>query len=125
MRDEDIEETLARKKRIREGGKEAFDQSHNVRTKPLAVEDVLLRYNKVATEIDKSSKTKLHYRWLGPYRIHSVNEVGSFKLAEMDGVVLDRSFTGSQLKPFYEGNDTRTKAVDRLKLLELWCVSLS
>jgi hypothetical protein len=37
MRDEDIEETLARKKRVREEGKEAFDQSHPVRTKPLAV----------------------------------------------------------------------------------------
>lgn len=102
MRDEDIEETLARKKRIREEGKEEFDQAHNVRTEPLKVDDIVLRYDKVVTEIDKSSKTKLQYRWLGPYRIHSANPVGSFKLKEMDGVILDRSFTGSQLKPFIQ-----------------------
>ena len=65
MRDEDIEETLARKKKVREEGKEAFDQSHPVRTKPLAVKDIVLQYDKVVTEIDKSSKTKLQYRWLG------------------------------------------------------------
>jgi hypothetical protein len=102
MRDEDIEETLARKKRIREEGKEEFDRAHNVRTEPLKVDDIVLRYDKVVTEIDKSSKTKLQYRWLGPYRIHSANPVGSFKLKEMDGVILDRSFTGSQLKPFIQ-----------------------
>ena len=100
MRDEDLEESLARKKRIREEGKEAFDRSHGVRHIPLQVNDVVLRYDKVVADIDKSLRTKLNYKWLGPYRIHSVNQVGSFKLEEMDGVVLKRSFTGSQLKPF-------------------------
>ena len=100
MRDEDLEESLARKKRIREEGKEAFDRSHNVRHAPLQTGDVVLRYDKVVADVDKSLRTKLNYKWLGPYRIHSVNQVGSFKLEEMDGVVLKKSFTGSQLKPF-------------------------
>jgi hypothetical protein len=100
MRDADLAESLARKKRIREEGKEAFDNTHNIRREPLKKNDIVLRYDKVITDIDKSSQTKLQYRWLGPYRIHSANEVGSFKLEEMDGVVLSRSFTGSQLKLF-------------------------
>jgi hypothetical protein len=62
MRDADIEEILTCKKRVREEGKEAFNQSHPVRTKPLAVDDIVLRYDKVVTDIDKSSKTKLQYR---------------------------------------------------------------
>jgi hypothetical protein len=100
MRGEDLKEALARKKRIREEGKDAFDATHNVRHDPLKEGDVVLRYDKVVNDTDMSLRTKLNFRWLGPYRIHSVNPVGSFKLAEMDGVVLQKSFTGSQLKRF-------------------------
>ena len=102
MRDADLEEALARKRRVQEEGKEAFDATHNVRHEPLKVGDMVLRYDKVINDIDMSLRTKLNYRWLGPYRIHSVNPVGSFKLAELDHSILGRSFTGSQLKRFIE-----------------------
>ena len=53
IQDEDLEESLAWKKRIREEGKEAFDRSYSVRYILLQVNDVVLQYDKVVADIDK------------------------------------------------------------------------
>jgi hypothetical protein len=100
MWDTDLAESLAQKKRIWEEGKEAFDNTYNIQCEPLRKNDIVLWYDKVITDINKSSQTKLQYWWLGLYRIHTINTVRSFKLEEMDRVVLNQSFIGSQLKPF-------------------------
>ena len=44
---------------------------------------------------------KLKYKWLGPYCIINMDlEKSVYKLAELDGVELDRIFTGRRLKGF-------------------------
>jgi hypothetical protein len=104
MREKDLEEALAEKKRVREEGKTIFDATHNVRSKPLQVGDVVLCYDKVINDTDMSRKYKLNHKLLGLYRVTSVNPLGSFNIAEIDGVELSRSFTGSQLKRYFTRN---------------------
>ena len=95
IQDKDLEEALARKRQVREEGKEAFDTTHNVHYKLLQSRDIILWYNKVVNNIDMSLCTKLNYHWLGPYHIHLVNLVGLFKLEKLDSIVLGKLFTRS------------------------------
>ena len=51
--------------------------------------------------VDTSHSVKLEDRWLGPYRIREVSEVGYYRLNELDGVELKESFAGNRLKKFF------------------------
>jgi hypothetical protein len=102
IRDQDLEEAVLRKKRVRQEGKEAFDKRHNIKKRPLEVGDIVLKHDTVR-KIDKSRKRKLDYRWLGPYRIIAANPIkGNYTLAELDGTELKGTIAGFRIKPFVQ-----------------------
>ena len=101
MRDEDLEESMLRKTRRRQEGKEYFDERHQLRKTPLGVGDIVLRHDTFTTDVNKSTSTKFRWRWLGPYRIvRADTEKGTYILSELDGVELPGTYTGSRVKQF-------------------------
>lgn len=103
MRDEDVEESMLRKNRRRQEGKEYFDAHHRIRKTPFAVKDIVLRHNTFETDVDKSSSTKLNWRWLGPYKITKADpEKGTYVISELDGTELAGTYHGNRLKKFVE-----------------------
>jgi hypothetical protein len=100
LRDEDLEEVMLRKRRKRMEGKEAFDSSRRIRATEIKVKDVVLRHD-AKKELDRSTKRKLSYRWLGPYRVRTaVTEKGTYELEEFDGTPVPGTHSGNRLKKF-------------------------
>jgi hypothetical protein len=90
-----------RKRRYREVGKEVFDLNHRLRTDELRKGDLVLRHD-TAGQIDKSSATKLAYKWLGPYKIkEAIAKKGTYTLEELDGTLLSGTYAGNRLKRFF------------------------
>ena len=101
MRDEDIEESRLRKDRRRRESKEYFDDHHQIRTEPLKEMDLVLVYDIQHMDVDKSSSTKLQWRWLGPYRVRRAHQLkGYYLLEELDGTPVHRSYQANRLKRF-------------------------
>jgi hypothetical protein len=68
---------------------------------PKALFPTVLTYDVRLMDQDKSRKTKLLYRWLGPFRVKKANKLkGSYVLEEMDGTQLKRTYAGNRLKKF-------------------------
>ena len=62
--------------------------------------DLILVFNSCYQE-DYSVARKLKYRWLGPYHIINMDlKKLIYKLAELDGVELNKTFAGRRLKGF-------------------------
>ena len=105
LRDNDIEEIVLRKRRIREEGKETFDAKHRLRKTEIKEEDTVLAYHSKRA-IDMSSNLKLSFRWLGPYRIRTANPIkGTYTLEEFDGTRLKGTYAGNRLKKFVYKKD--------------------
>ncbi|KAJ5963047.1 hypothetical protein N7481_001456 [Penicillium waksmanii] len=108
-RDQDIEEAILRMRRLKEANAHFFDEHHLLRYERFEKDDLVLLHNSIRG-MDHSSKTKLQFRWLGPYRIHAVKS-SSYLLSELDGTVLQdlthqpESFNGDRLKKFYSRHD--------------------
>ena len=101
MRDEDVEEARMKKDRRRREGKEYFDATHQIRSKPIAKDDLVLAYDVKLMNQDKSRSTKLLYRWLGPYKVKKADQLkGYYVLEELDGTELRRTYAGNRLKQF-------------------------
>jgi hypothetical protein len=110
LRGDDIEEIILRKRRIREEGKDSFDQSHQIRKEEIKVKDIVLAYHSKRA-IDMSSNLKLSFRWLGPYRVKKANTLkGTYTLEEVDGTPLKGTYAGNRLKKFVYKGDTFTPA---------------
>ncbi len=73
-------------RRKRECRKETFDISH--RTHPessFKASDIVLLHD---TILDANMLVKLHYKWIGPYRIRTVIlGKGTYTLKELDGTI--------------------------------------
>lgn len=101
-RDTNIEEARLRVRRLREWNKEVFDNKHILRHVPLQAGDLVLRYDSVRAT-NMSSSRKLAPRWQGPFRIREAYpDIGTYKLAELDGTELPRSSPGRLLKLFHQ-----------------------
>lgn len=98
LRDRDVEEARLQVQRIREDGKERFDDKYRLRNERLSVGQMVLLHD---TKIDTSYSAKLAYRWFGPYRICEVLEKGSYRLEELDGTPFRDAIYGNRLKPYY------------------------
>ena len=97
-RDADLEEAGLHLRRMRENGKEAFDDSHVVRREELKIGDLVLVHD---TAKEKNYSVKLQYKWFGPYRVKEViSGKGAYILEELDGSELKGSYAGSRLKRF-------------------------
>jgi cytidylate kinase len=69
IRDEDMEEAMLMKTRMRQAGQERFDATHQICQTPLKPKDLVLKHDTFNVNIDKSRLKKLSWRWLGPYVI--------------------------------------------------------
>jgi hypothetical protein len=103
MRDEDMEEAMLRKTRIRQAGQERFDATHQIRQTPLKPKDLVLKHDTFNVDIDKSRSKKLNWRWLGPYVISKADQLkGTYSLSELDGTELAGTYSGNRLKKFVQ-----------------------
>ena len=86
---------LARRKR--EQGKEAFDATHRTHAEgSFKVGDIVLLHN---TILDANMSVKLHFKWMGPYKIRTaIPEKGTYTLEELDGTVRSGTVAGNRLK---------------------------
>jgi len=102
LRNDDMAEIVLRKRRLREMGKELFDRTHQIRQGDIKVHDIVLVFD-VRNSIDKSSNSKLNYRWAGPYRVKTAETTkGYYTLEELDGTPLKGTFAGNRLKVYYQ-----------------------
>ena len=93
-RDEDYEEVRLRLRRFKEEGKERFNTTH-VLHKSFKDGDVVLLHN-IMREADMSNKQKMHFRWLGLYRIREAIALkGTYLLKELNGELLGRTVTNN------------------------------
>lgn len=109
-REEDMEEAVRRLERMREKNREFFDSRKSLRETPLSPGDMVLLHNTI-DQAAYHNDVKLHYRWLGPYRIKSIGSHGSYTLEELDGTPVTRflrpdgtrddSYNGKSLKRFW------------------------
>ncbi len=77
-RDEDLEEAAARLQRMREQGKEAWDQAMDAKESAFQIDDLVLLYNS-RYQNDDSIVRKLAFWWLGPYRVvYADNRKGTY-----------------------------------------------
>ena len=118
MRDADVEEARLKKDRRRREGKEYFDDHHQIKPEPLKKGDMVLVYDIQPMDVDKSSKTKLMWRWLGPYKIREANALkGYYLLSELDNTPIERSYMGNRLKKFVKRNGYWYSAKDKVEPL--------
>jgi hypothetical protein len=100
--DEDLEEVHLRKQRKRMEGKEAFDQTRQIRQTEIKEGDLVLKHDSI-TEMDMLRSRKLLYKWLGPYRVwEAIPEKGTYILEEFDGTQLAGTYSGNRLKKFVQ-----------------------
>ena len=101
-RKDDLQKAAEMQKQNREANKAYFD--NHQRRRPHSAEikmgDHVLLHD---TRLDQSHSHKLHDRWSGPYCVADISnqrDRGTYKLAELDGVVLEAYFAGDRLKKF-------------------------
>src|SRR5436190_1692781 len=98
LHDADLDEVALRKRRKWEEGKETIDDLRRIQGTQLDVKDMVLKHN-VKKEWDMSSRNKLSYHWLRPYRIcEAVMEKSMYVLEELDGMCLSGMHAGNRLK---------------------------
>ena len=103
-RPEDIEKAAEAQRKSREANREYFDQNRRHRpdgeNHELRGGDLVLLHD---TKLDTSHSHKLSNRWSGPYRIADATKKGdrgTYRLAELDGTMLEGHFSGDRVKRF-------------------------
>ena len=102
FREEEMKEIALCKKRLRQEGKEAFDNLRQIRQEGIEKGNIVLKHNP-QTGIDRSRVRKLAYSWEGPYRIRkAIQKKGTYILEDFDGSPLPGTYAGNRLKKFVE-----------------------
>ena len=108
-RPEDIEKAAEEQRKSREANREYFDKNRGHRPEgenhELRGGVLVLLHN---TKLDTSHPYKLSNRWSGPYRIADATKKGdreNYRLAELDGTMLEGYFSGDRVKRFMRGSD--------------------
>ena len=118
-RDVDLAEAADMVRRLREQGKELFDDAHSTRDKEIRQGDMVLLHD-TQHEKDKSSRRKLNYKWKGPYRvIEAIADKGTYLLSELDGAGLNGTFAGNRLKKFHVRADRTASSGAHPRIEEL------
>ena len=97
-RDEDLEEAALFLQRMREQGKEIFDETKSIREHPIVPGMMVLLHD---TKLDNNHTGKLLYKWLGPYLIENTTPKGTYTLMELNGTQLAGTYPGNRLKEFH------------------------
>ncbi|KAF1980602.1 hypothetical protein K402DRAFT_295393, partial [Aulographum hederae CBS 113979] len=99
-RDRDLQEAVARMARLREQGKDYWDNAHEARVDALQPGTMVLLKN---TKLYKGFGRKLAARWKGPFRIRAVHEHKRwYELEELDGTMIEGTVQGDRLKIFIQ-----------------------
>jgi hypothetical protein len=116
---EDIEIAIERVAKYRRELARKRDERHPGRQRPtdqaFTVGDLVLLFDSVQ-HIDMSTRTKLSYRWRGPYRVVEHHREGKWvRLAEPDGAVKANRHPTHRVKKFWtESEDLQTRFGGRL-----------
>ncbi|KAH5702140.1 hypothetical protein HBI20_255490 [Parastagonospora nodorum] len=109
-RDDRLKEAVDRTMRLREEGKEWFDNKATLRADPMTHGDLVL-VRDVIRDLDMSRSRKLEPRWKGPFRIKSISEKATYILEELDGAPLKATYAGNRLRKFYQRSSLDTETV--------------
>jgi hypothetical protein len=98
---DDVEEAREKVTAYRRKLAERTDKSHPrlIRKTPIEVGDLVLRYD-MKRASDLSREAKFQKRWIGPYRVISKSQRGSYRLMNPNGPELLTSIHGNHLKLF-------------------------
>ncbi|PWA00990.1 hypothetical protein BB558_002938 [Smittium angustum] len=95
-----MQNAISNIEKSKETSKEYFDNRKRIRKEKLTLGDKVLLQN---TSRFKGVQEKLNNRWRGPYVIFKVNDNGSFRLRELNGVELANPDPENRLKKFGRG----------------------
>jgi hypothetical protein len=84
--------------------KERFDRTHRRRPKSIEEGDWVLVYDRSLDNQHKATR-KFRRRWFGPYMVTSVNDNGTYHLAELDGTRIAVPVAGKRVKAFKKRHD--------------------
>jgi len=99
---EDVEEARKRVTAFRKKLSERTNagNANTLRTAPLKEGDLVLKYS-MPRAFDHSRTAKMEMKWEGPFRISKRSPVtGAYHLYTLDGIELDKTFSGDHLKKF-------------------------
>jgi hypothetical protein len=103
-RPEDVERATEKLRTARLRNKERFDQTHRLRPKKIEEGDWVLVYDSSLDNQHKATR-KFARRWFGPYVVTSVDDNGTYHLAELDGTRIAVPVAGKRLKAFKKRQD--------------------
>jgi hypothetical protein len=103
-RPEHVERATEKLRTARLRNKERFDRTHRIRPKKIEEGDWVLVYD---TSLDNQYKAarKFAQRWFGPYVVTSVDNNGTYHLAELDGTRITVPVAGKRIKAFKKRHD--------------------
>ena len=98
-RPEDIVEATRRQQEARFRNKSRFIMKHRLRPRKIEEGDWVIVYD---SSLDHQHTTiqKFAKRWFGPYEVQKVFDNGTYRLCELDGIVLRVPIAGKQVKIF-------------------------
>jgi hypothetical protein len=94
-----VEQAAEKLRAARVKNKERFDRTHRLRPKKMEEGDWVLVYDSSLDHQHKPTQ-KFVRRWFGPYVVTSVNDNGTYHLAELDGTKIAVPVTGKRIKAF-------------------------
>jgi hypothetical protein len=103
-RPEDVEYAVERLHTARVRNKERFDRTNHLRPKKIEEGDWVLVYDSSLGNQHKATQ-KFARRWFGPYVVTSVDDNGTYRLAELDGTRIAVPVAGKRVKAFKKRHD--------------------
>jgi hypothetical protein len=103
-RPEDMERAVERLRTARMRNKERFDRTHRLRPKKIEEGDWVLVYDSSLDNQHRATR-KFARRWFGPYVATSVDDNGTYHLAELDGTRIAVPVAGKRVKAFKKRHD--------------------
>jgi hypothetical protein len=103
-RPEDVERATEKLRTARLRNKERFDRTHRLRPKKIEEGDWVLVYD---SSLDNQHKAARQFarRWFGRYVVTSVDDNGTYHLAELDGTRITVPVAGKRVKAFKKRHD--------------------
>jgi hypothetical protein len=98
-RPEDVERATEKLCTARVRNKERFDRTHRLRPKKIEEGDWVLVYDSSLDNQHKSTR-KFARRCFRPYMVRSVDDNGTYHLAELDGTKIAVPVAGKRVKAF-------------------------
>jgi hypothetical protein len=108
-RPEDVMRATERLRTARIRNKERFDRTHRLRPKKIEEGDWVLVYDNSLDNQHKAAR-KFVRRWFGPYVVTSIDDNGTYQLAELDGTRITVPVTGKRVKAFKKRHDNEPDA---------------